>query len=215
LANATRETLVMADEVKTMLASAWRAATDGKPALARAVHEHDDRIDELNTNIKLYLSRIHPDALSSRDSRLQFGLLHFCSQLESIADIVDKGIGASVLKPINLRQAMSLEDRAELETLYMRVNSRMEAAISVLASRDRALAARFLKEGDELKRWCVEAQNRHYRRLQSADRLAVAASELFIDLFGSMRRISSQLSSIGHTFADGKSSAGAARVVEV
>lgn len=203
LANATREILAMADEVKVMLAGAWRAFGEGNPELARTVHKHDDRIDELNANIKLYLSRIRTEAMTAEDKRLQFGLLHFCSQLESIADIVDKNIGAFALKSVNLRQIMCVEDRADLEALYSQVVFRINGAISVLASRDRTLARHFLAESATLKHWCVEAQQRHYRRLNGAD--GVAASELFIDVFGALRRISGQLNTIGHTFADEKS----------
>ena len=76
----------------------------------------------------------------------------------------------------------------------------MEMAISVLATRDRELAKKFLEDGDALKEWCIEVQKRHYQRLAASDPHAVEASEWFIDLVNVMRRISGQLNTIGHTF---------------
>ncbi len=201
LANAARETLRLADEVKSMFEGAWRALAEHNVGLAREVQKHDDRIDDLNTAIKLYLSRIPSDALTTRDSQLQFGLLNFCSQLESIGDIIDKNICSAVIKHAHEKLDLPAEDRAILDTLYEKVLRRMEAAISVLATRDRALARQFLADGDELKNWCIEMQKGHYQRLAAPEANAVACSQIFLDLVNVLRRISGQLNTIGHTFA--------------
>jgi phosphate:Na+ symporter len=201
LANAARETLRLADEVKSMFEGAWRSLTEHNVALAREVQKHDDRIDDLNTSIKLYLSRIPSDALTSRDSQLQFGLLNFCSQLESIGDIIDKNICSAVIKHAHEKLVLPAEDRAILDTLYDKVLRRMEAAISVLATRDKAMARQFLADGDELKNWCIEMQRGHYQRLSGPEVNDVAGSQIFLDLVNVLRRIGGQLNTIGHTFA--------------
>jgi phosphate:Na+ symporter len=200
LANATRETLRLADGVKSMFEGAWRALNERNPNLAVEVQRHDDRIDELNTAIKLYLSRIPDDAMTPRDSQLQFGLLNFSSQLESIGDIIDKSMCTAVIKHGGNDTALHPEDRAELQILYEKVMRRMEMAISVLATRDRELARQFLQDGDDLKNWCIEVQKRHYQRLSASDPQSVESSARFLDLVNTLRRISGQLNTIGHTF---------------
>lgn len=202
LANAARETLRLADEVKSMYEGAWRALNTQDPLLAREVQKHDDRIDELNGAIKLYLSAIPTEALTPRDSHLQFGLLNFCSQLESIGDVIDKSVCTAVIKHGSERLDLPADERAALEEMYQRVLRRLDAASSVLASRDRKLAREFLKEGDRLKQWWIEVQKQHYHRLSASDPQAAAASKAFIDLLSMLRRIAGQLSTIGHTFAD-------------
>jgi phosphate:Na+ symporter len=204
LANAARETLRLADEVKGMFEGAWRSLSTHDAALAREVQKHDDRIDALNTAIKLYLSRIPNEAMTPRDSQLQFGLLNFCSQLEAIGDIVDKNICSAVIKHGTEELSLNPNDRAVLEALYGKVLRRMEGAISVLATRDRAVARQFLQDGDRLKEWCIDVQKRHYQSLADPDPRAVIASQAFLDLVNVLRRISGQLNTIGHTFAMGK-----------
>jgi phosphate:Na+ symporter len=209
LANAARETLRLADEVKGMFEGAWRALSEHDAALAREVQKHDDRIDGMNTAIKLYLSRIPNDAMTPRDSQLQFGLLNFCSQLESIGDIIDKNLCSAVIKHGSEELSLSPNDRAVLQALYGKVLRRMEGAISVLATRDRAVARQFLQEGDRLKEWCIGVQKTHYQSLTDPDAGAVIASQAFLDLVNVLRRISGQLNTIGHTFAMGKAKTGA------
>ncbi len=200
LANATRETLRLADGVKGMFEGAWRALNERNPDLAREVQKHDDRIDDLNTAIKLYLSQIPDDGLTPRDSQLQFGLLNFSSQLESIGDIIDKNMCTAVIKHGHETTELHPADRADLQALYEKVLRRMEMAISVLATRDRELARQFLKDGDDLKNWCIDVQKRHYQRLSANDPHAVESSARFLDLLNTLRRISGQLNTIGHTF---------------
>ncbi len=89
--------------------------------------------------------------------------------------------------------------------MQRRVEHRLETAISVLATRERALARRFLRDGEALKNWCIDVQKRHYERLNPGDTGAVQSSTYFLDMFNALRRISGHLNSIGHTFATAKS----------
>lgn len=200
LANASRETLLLAGEVKAMLEGSWRALVGRQPALARQVQLHDDRVDELNRCIKRYLSRIPGEVMNPTDQELQFGLLNFASQLEAIADLVGRGFCYQVLKHLDRGEPFSTSDEADLAEIYARVLRRFDLAISVLASRDEQLARKFLDEGEALKDWTVSAQKRHYQRLNSHNEPELIESADFLDLLNSLRRISGLLSTIGHTF---------------
>jgi phosphate:Na+ symporter len=200
LANATRETLREADVVKSMLEDAWRAVTNQDPALAPMVQKRDDRIDELNANIKAYLSKIRVETLSPKDQQLQFGLLNFSSQLESIGDVLDKSLCGGVREHAHEKTQLTPIDQADLDELYRKLVRRFDAAISVLATRDRDLAVQFLKEGDKAKEWCIGVQKRHFSSLAAGDSQSFAASTRFLDTFNVLRRISGQLNTIGHTF---------------
>jgi phosphate:Na+ symporter len=200
LANATRETLRLADAVKAMFEGGWQAFVAHDPGRAAEVQKHDDRIDELNAGIKIYLSHIPADRLAPADQQLQFGLLNFSSQLESVADVIDKSLCGTVLKHASEGMSLLPEDHADLEALYHRVLHRFDSAISVLATRDRTLAEQFLQDGEKLKEWSIAAQKRHYERLAPANPQALASSTRFLDAFNVLRRISGQLNTIGHTF---------------
>ncbi len=200
LANATRETLREADAVRAMFEDAWRALNTHDATLAAAVQSQDDRIDELNAGIKGYLSQIRGEVLSPKDQQLQFGLLTFSSQLESIGDIVDKSLCGTVRDHARQRVQLQPADQSDLEELHRKVLRRFDSAISVLATRDRELARQFLAEGDALKEWCIAVQKRHFSSLATSDGSYLVASTRFLDTFSVLRRISGQLNTIGHTF---------------
>lgn len=200
LANATRETLREADAVKAMFEDAWRALATRDATLAAAVQGQDDRIDELNASIKAYLSQIRGDTLLPKDQQLQFGLLNFSSQLESVADVIDKSLCGAVREHAGERVPLAPADQSDLEELYRKVIRRFDTAISVLATRDRDLARKFMDEGDAVKEWCIAVQKRHFASLAASDSTSLVASTRFLDTFNVLRRISGQLNTIGHTF---------------
>jgi phosphate:Na+ symporter len=201
LANASREILRQADEIRAMLAGCWAAYQQGSAELARQVRQRDDRVDEMNSAIKQYLSLIPAEELNPRDSELRFGLLHFASQLESVGDIIDRDLCAQVLKHSERPKPLPPEDGADLAEMQRRVERRLDTAISVLTTRERSLARQFLRDGETLKNWCIDVQKRHYQRLNPNDSGTLDASTYFLDMFNALRRISGHLNSIGHTFA--------------
>jgi len=201
LANASREILRQADEIRAMLAGCWTAYQQGSAELARQVRQRDDRVDEMNSAIKQYLSLIPAEELNPRDSELRFGLLHFASQLESIGDIIDRDLCAQVLKHSERPRPLPPEDAADVAEMQRRVARRLDMAISVLTTRERHLARQFLRDGETLKNWCIDVQKRHYQRINPNDSDALQLSTYFLDMFNALRRISGHLNSIGHTFA--------------
>jgi phosphate:Na+ symporter len=201
LANATRATLAMGDDVEAMLENAWRAFTATNVDLARTVRKHDDQIDEAHSAIKRYVGQLSPDAMTAEDEHLQFGLLNFANQLEVIADLIAQSLCRAVDKRLAAAVEIMPDDRAALAEFYARVHGRMRAALGVLASRDRNLAAEFLRTGDEVKARSVALQKGHYQRQEDmADAKVLTASGIFIDVLNILRRISGLLNTIGHTF---------------
>lgn len=89
LVHATRETLRMADETKSMFENHWRAEATPTAELLRAVQRQDDQIDIHHREIRDYLSHIRETATTA-DTRCSFTLLGFTNELEAIGDIIDK-----------------------------------------------------------------------------------------------------------------------------
>lgn len=204
LANAARETLRLTEDIKSMLTTAWRGLQTQDAALVRQVQEHDNRVDEMHAAIKHYLSQIPLEQMTPRDSQVQFGLLHFASQLETVGDVIDKNFCHQILKQIAHPIPLPAQDQADLTEMHRRTLHRLDTAILVLTTRDRATAEEFLREGDALKKWCIEVQRAHYQRLIGCDDRALEASTRYLELITALRRVSGQLNTIGHTFAEGK-----------
>lgn len=202
LANATREVLSMADEVKLMLHSFWQAQEKHDRFLAAKVHMHDDHVDDTAASVTEYLSRISQEDLSRNDSQWQFTLLSCVNELETMADIIDKNLCDFVRKQAAHGFPMTDEDEVVLAQSYAIVKNRCDMALSLLTTRDERAASAFITGEEGVEEWCRNAQRSHYERLRGGDERALQSSVYFLDMLGSLRRINSHLTTIAYSFGD-------------
>lgn len=200
LARATRETLRMADQVRLMLESFWRAFGEQNADLARRVQKEDDVVDRANLEIKEYLSRI-VDHKSSADAGWQFTLLIFSNELEAVGDLVDKHLCDALLKQHSEGIELSPPDRDGLKKAYERVLDSLDLATGLLTARNADDAKALLMEKQSFNDWCRQLQHQHYARLSHPSGEALASSAFFLDELNALRRINSHVSTIGYAFA--------------
>jgi phosphate:Na+ symporter len=199
LANATRETLQMADGVKMMLNHFWRGYASRNLNLMLQVQQEDDRVDDTYRRIKNYLSLLR-EGLTQEEARWQFALLTFSNELEAVGDTIDKILCDALRKMIAEGTAFTPEDEQAVAQLYEKVLARFDVAVGLLTSRGGSQAKAFIAGKESLNEWCRQAQKEHYERLRHADAQAVAASAFFMDFMNSFRRINSHISTIGYAF---------------
>ncbi len=197
LANATRETLRMADGVKLMFQYFWKGYSVRDLNLTLRVQNEDDRADNYNRDIKDYLSRIR-EGMTEEEIRWQFALLTFSNELESAGDIIDKNLCDTLRKQTVEGIYLRDEDYNALCQLYEKVMARFSVALGLLANRGGSQVKAFLSGKESLNEWCRQVQREHYERLRTADAHGIVASAYFLDILNSFRRINSHISSIGY-----------------
>jgi phosphate:Na+ symporter len=208
LVHATRETLRMADEAKSMLENYWRAETAPAAELLRAVQRQDDQIDQHHREIRDYLSRIRETATAA-DTRWSFTLLGFTNELEAVGDIIDKNLCDALLKRLADQTQLTPEDREALDQLYRKIDARLSDTISLLATRDPAQARALLAGKEEIGEWCRRQQTAHYLRLRHGGPDTLASSTYFLDVLNSFKRINSHLSTLAYAFVPATAAGGA------
>lgn len=200
LANATRETLTMADGVKLMLQYFWKGYSVRDLNLSERVQLEDDRADRYCREIKDYLSQIR-EGMTEEETRWQFALLTFSNELESVGDIIDKNLCDTLRKQTAEGVWLPDEDYAALAELHDRVVARFNVALGLLASRGGSQVKGFVSGKESLNEWCRQMQHAHYERLRTSDSRAVSASAYFLDVLNGFRRINSHITTIGYAFA--------------
>lgn len=199
LARATRETLRMADHVRLMLENSWKAFDHHDADLARKVQKGDDVVDRMNVEIKNYLSRIAENR-DADDTKWQFTLLAYSTELEAVGDLVDKHLCDALLKQRSERVEMVEADRRHMEEAYRRALHSLDVAIGFLTTRGIEDAKALVREKHEFNEWSREMQRQHYENLAFASPERLASSRYFVDAFNALRRINSHLSAIGYAF---------------
>ncbi len=198
LAQATRELLAMGDEVKSMLQTWWRGFCTADLALLRLAADQDNRVDATYHRLKKFLSLIHEQDPQHRRGHWHLTLHTFSNEIEDIGDIVSTDLCTLVRKQIEHNTVLAPEDWNDLEELYHRLNSRFDVAMSILTTRDTALARSFISGKEAFDQWCRDRQRLHYERLPAGDEAALRSSSIFLEMLNDLRRINSHLSVIGH-----------------
>lgn len=194
LANATRETLRMTDEVGEMLRQVWWVRTTAGAGDLKAIRHQDDTIDEINRQLLLYLSRI--GELTHPDRRWHFLLLTCASELETVGDIIEKHFLHTVEKQLADRLKFAPESEAILQEVYQQTREQLQLITSWLTTRDRAAVQQLSQIGDQIAARCAREKQRHYEHLQSGNDTALLANLVFLDMLDGLRRVSQHLAAI-------------------
>lgn len=206
LARATRETLRMADKVRSQMETFWRACRAGDAELARYVQRQDDSIDAYNRSLLSYLNRISGER-SARDNRWQLTLMSFAMELESVGDLLEKHLCDLVIKQRDEVMTMTAADWRDLERIYHRVLSNFDATVTLLTLRDEDEALALAQSKHAFNEECRRLQQVHYARLQSGSGSELLGNTFFIDYLTGLRHINSHITGIAYSLAGSQGNA--------
>jgi len=192
LAQATRESLRMTDEVKIMLQNLWAAHTQNRAALVKNIRAQDDTVDEIYQQLMLYLSQI--SEMNDFDRKWHFTLLTNSSELEAIGDVIEKNLTATVTKQLTENIVLNPDEEGVLNQLYQKTLLQFDLAASFITTRDPVTAQKVIDARVEMNEWCLTQRKTHYECLKPADRQRLSNSLCFLDMLDGLRRIGNHLS---------------------
>ncbi|HEU5320938.1 MAG TPA: Na/Pi cotransporter family protein [Methylomirabilota bacterium] len=196
LGQATREALRMADVVQGMLRDVVPVFRHDDQVLLENVERRDDQVDYLEREIKLFLTRIEPEAMGTDLSRKEVGLISFIGNLENIGDIIDKNLMELARKKFYQGRRFSEPGWAEILEVHGLVTKNLERAIAAFAANDRALAQEVLDQRPLMRARERELRESHLSRLRAGLAESLETSEIHLDVLTNLKRISSHVSAL-------------------
>ena len=204
LNQAAREELRLMDEIKLMLRTVWTMIWGKNLRLVSKVEQHQQRIENILAELKDYLGQISDENLSAEDVDWKFSVLDFGQELAAIGTLIKRDLADAAIGQIQLDQALSPEDRQELESFYARTLERIEKATLIVMSRDFRQAEEFIREKEQIN---VQFRLSRKARLEKPLTAQNAASNV-VDMINCLRRINSQLTSLAYAIVQDSSHAG-------
>jgi phosphate:Na+ symporter len=198
LAQATRESIRLADIVADMLRRGAAAFRGKDLELVEGIQRQDDQVDTLTGEIKRYATRLSQERLSPEESRRQVAVISFAGDMETIADIVDRNLMELAKQKIYTEVNFSKAGSKEIEELYDRVLQNLETAIAAFTAQDPALARRVLENKAEIHRLELEARQNHLRRLQEGYPESIQTSEIHLHVLANLKRINSHITATAY-----------------
>ncbi|MEI4231772.1 Na/Pi cotransporter family protein [Roseovarius sp. D22-M7] len=201
LAGASREALELGDTVERMLQLIMTAFRDNDPAALREIARLEERVDRLQQEVKLYLSRLGAGA-SKRDKRRTITVLDYIINLEHAGDIIEKGLAVQVDRKISLGLWFSAEGYRELEALFDLTLDTMKIAQTIFMTPDRGLAKQLIETKVRIRHMERRSPERHFRRLRKGHTDSLQTSSLHLDMLRDLKRVSAHLISVAHPILD-------------
>ncbi|MFQ5455457.1 MAG: Na/Pi cotransporter family protein [Nitrospirota bacterium] len=198
LGQATREALRMADIVQDMLRDTINVFMKDNQELLEDIEKRDDWVDNLDREIKLYITRLSEQILSEEQSAREVAILSLINDLENIGDIID--INLMELARKKIYQGLHFSDKGlkEIIELHYLVAKNFEQGVSAFAGQDVELAEKVIKEKTHINQKERELRTAHIHRLHKGLRESIETSAVHLDVLTNLKRINSHITSIAY-----------------
>lgn len=198
LGAATRELMRLADMVEAMLREAI-VAFEPDGAVSRAsIASQDTAIDELQEEIKLYLTRLTRGPLGEAEARRAFDLVVFTTNLEHVGDVIDKSLLPLAEKMHRRHVAFSDSGWREIREMHRIVLEQMRLALTVFVTQDTAMARDLIARKDEIRTREREAIALHLQRLRAGTPASIETSAVHLDVIRDLKRIAAHVAVVAH-----------------
>ncbi|MGV2020431.1 Na/Pi cotransporter family protein [Agrobacterium sp. 22-223-1] len=202
LAGASREVLLVGDLIERMLRQAGEAMRDSDVAKLNDISALEGRVDRIQHDIKVYVSKVGQDGLSGKDQRRAMDIVEYAINLEHIGDIIEKGIRPEIAKKIDLGLRFSDDGKSELERLFTVTLDNIRMAQSVFATRNAALARRLVEVKEDVRRLEKQSSERHLQRLRDGRTDSIQTSSVHLDMLRDLKRINAHIAAVAHPILD-------------
>ena len=198
LGQATREALRMSDIAQWMLKESIQVFKSNDRDLLYRIEQRDDELDLLDREIKLYLTRIAQSTLTPSESKKEFELIAFTSNMENIGDIIDKNLMELAKKKITFGISFSEDGLREIVEFHQKVLENFDISVSAFVSRNKDLAKKILRHKARLGEVERDFRQAHINRLHEGLQESVDTSAIHLDVLSNLKRINSHITNIAY-----------------
>lgn len=196
LANASREVFRIAEVLEQMLEGMKASFATNDKAFTTRVRSLDDRIDELYSSIKMYLTEVgRRHRLSEAELQRSQDLMAMTISLEQAGDIVDRLLADVEERKFEKNFSFSNEGRLELEEMCSLVSENLRFSMSVFISRDPDSGAHLLMRKSGFSAMERRHAMSHLMRVTERRVASMETSSLHLDILRDLKHINSLLCS--------------------
>jgi phosphate:Na+ symporter len=161
----------------------------------------EKRVDKLQQEVKLYLSRLAREAGSGNDRR-SFTIIEYAINLEHIGDIIEKGLVEQINKKVTKGLAFSEDGFQELKGLFDLTIDNLRIGQTIVVAGDAGLARQLMEVKVSVRRMEKQSSERHLERLRDGRPESLLSSSLHLDMLRDLKRITAHIVSVAHPILD-------------
>jgi phosphate:Na+ symporter len=156
------------------------------------------KIDMLNKEIVPYLAKVGQKRLSAEQSKTEIELLYIVSDMDEIADIIDRNLMHIARKKIRSYLRFSNEGMADIKKIHAAVYDNFAKAMNAFSGGDAGLAKEVASSKPSIRLLESELRKKHIARLHANLQESIETSGLHMDILDQYARINSLVCDIGN-----------------
>ncbi|MCB0326651.1 MAG: Na/Pi cotransporter family protein [Bdellovibrionales bacterium] len=199
---ASREISVMSDVIERMCSMILIAFKTKDHSIAEQMDDLDDKVDFLEKEIKIYLSKINQSELSDQQSQKQLSLFSIATNLESIGDVINGNIMELAEKKRRCPYDFTDEAWQEIEGFHQSMFDNFRMAVNAFVTVDREIGKKVIRKKKILASYEQDLRQQHLKRLHDGDKRSIETSSLFLDLLSQIRLINSIATKMTYPIVD-------------
>ena len=183
--------------VLDMLSISMKALKTRNIEIPESISYKGMKIDMLNKEIVPYLAKVGQKRLSAAQSKTEIELLYIVSDLDEIADIIDRNLMHIAKKKIRSYSRFSDEGLADIKKIHSVVYENLAKAINAFDTNNTGLAKEVSDSKPVVRLLETELRQKHIARLHANLRESIETSGLHMDILDQYTRINSIVCDIG------------------
>lgn len=193
LGNATREVVRIGDVIEEMLNGMKLSIVGNDRAMNARCRALDDRIDELYSSVKMYLTDVDAGSLDGEDVARWDEIMLVNINLEYVGDIVERILVDLDQRKLSRNFRFSDEGSAELLELCDMLVANLRTRMSLFVASDRAASALLLDCASDFQARAERFTARHIARVAQRRTASVETSALHLDILRELSQMNALL----------------------
>jgi phosphate:Na+ symporter len=198
LSKGLRDIMAMMEIAGGMLEKSFIVLKTNDIKLLDETIQEDNKIDEYEKNITMFLVSIYEEESSDKISRKTQDLLYIVDEIEHIGDVISKNIMVSIKKRIDNNYFFSEEGFQEIKMFHAEIMKTYEMTLTALTLYDEKSAEEAIKRRETVLSILNSLHNNHLKRLKEGMKESIETSTLHLDILNDYERINFHLYKIAY-----------------
>ncbi|MGC8927507.1 MAG: Na/Pi cotransporter family protein [Myxococcota bacterium] len=204
LGYASREIMRMCSIVESMLRDTLKVFLEHDMDLLEDIQKRDNKVDILEREIKFYIVNIDKSFFTREQTRMEFDLISFISDLENIGDLINRTILEMARKMIKMGYHFSEDGKRELLEFHRDVMEGFRLSITAFDTDSEELARQAIRHKEILSEKEREFKEAHIERLHKGLKESLNTSSIHLELLSHLRRANSIATRIAYAIIERK-----------
>ncbi len=195
---AAREILHMGETIEAMLVPVMGLFETWDEAVAAGIRAHEDDVNRMNFELKLYLARLNRQDLSEAIAQRSMDISNSAVDFEAAGDAISKNMLAMARRMHDDSLSFSESGLRELSDFHDQVLGNVQLALNVLMTGDPETARHLVEEKERVREVEQKLQARHLDRLRKGASQSIDTSNMHQEMIRTLKLVNTAFTVVAY-----------------